>query len=610
MYNPEDMINRPPIPQGWIDSLIKGEAESIRFISRLAVSTISLRKNKTCLIAIDGHLGVPWKVLIAKLDTALRRLDLKPDFHDLAHCLKSPKSLEKALRPYLPEDPTFGRIYSGKLVDFFDKRKILSLQKKLRLYGSTNSDCPVSTVVICYGIGAAGLGLRRYYDAVFYVDLCREEILKRLKMGTANPIGTKPAPLKTKKSSEDALPAYFSTRRFYYVDYPVLDKHRKRLLPKVGYYIDGNLLNTPKLLPGNVFHQILDLVTSGPVKPKPYYDPSPWGGQWLKRIRKLPRKMVNCAWSYDLIEPETSVLVAIGKTYLEIPFPVLTCRNPERLLGTKGSKKKFRGQFPIRINYDDSYEGGDMALQCHPNDAYIKEHFGEPYRQDESYYVVDSAPGSKVYLGLKEEADVGAFRTAVVRAEKNRIPFDHNKYVNSLPSETGNLFLIPAGTLHASGKNETVLEISATTYRYTFHFYDYLRPGLDGSLRPIHSKHAFAALKTYRRSRWIKDNLKRKPRIVRKGKDWVEYLLGSRSDMFFKVHRLEFNDEVHDNTRGEFHLLVVVAGERIRICPHLRPELTTELPFSCLSVIPAAMGPYKLIGLGHKPFKVVKVLMR
>jgi hypothetical protein len=56
--------------------------------------------------------------------------------------------------------------------------------------------------------------------------------------------------------------------------------------------------------------------------------------------------------------------------------------------------------------------------------------------------------------------------------------------------------------------------------------------------------------------------------------------------------------------------LVVVAGERIRICPHLRPELTTELPFSCLSVIPAAMGPYKLIGLGHKPFKVVKVLMR
>ena len=80
--------------------------------------------------------------------------------------------------------------------------------------------------------------------------------------------------------------------------------------------------------------------------------------------------------------------------------------------------------------------------------------------------------------------------------------------------------------------------------------------------------------------------------------------------MFFKVHRLEFNDEVQDNTRGEFHLLVPVAGERIKICPHLRPELTTELPFSCLSVIPAAMGPYKLIGLGHKPFKVVKVLMR
>jgi mannose-6-phosphate isomerase class I len=320
--------------------------------------------------------------------------------------------------------------------------------------------------------------------------------------------------------------------------------------------------------------------------------------------------MINCAWSYDLIEPETSFLVEFGTKCMEVPFPVLTGWKPQNLLGSKGNRKKFKGQFPIRVCYDDSYEGGDMALQCHPGDSYIKEQFNEPYRQDESYYIVDTGPGSKVYLGLKEDADVEEFRKAVVNAEENHIAFDHTKYVNSFPTEPGDLFLIPAGTLHGSGKNETVLEISATTYRYTLHFYDYLRPGLDGNLRPIHSKHAFAALKTYRRTRWIEANLKQKPRIVRQGKGWAEYHLGSRKDMFFKVHRLEFDDEIKDDTRGEFHLLVPVVGERIRICPHKHPELATELPFSCLSVIPACMGRYTVKGLGDKHFKVVKVLMK
>ena len=89
--------------------------------------------------------------------------------------------------------------------------------------------------------------------------------------------------------------------------------------------------------------------------------------------------------------------------------------------------------------------------------------------QDESFYIVATGPGSKVYLGLKEEADKDEFYEMVRRAETKGVPFDHDKYVNSIPSKAGDLFLIPAGTVHASGRNEVVLEISATTYRYTFH---------------------------------------------------------------------------------------------------------------------------------------------
>ena len=108
----------------------------------------------------------------------------------------------------------------------------------------------------------------------------------------------------------------------------------------------------------------------------------------------------------------------------------------------------------------------------------------------------------------------------------------------------------------------------------------------------------------------MKANLKQKPRVVRRGKGWAEHLIGARQDMFFKVHRLEFDHEITDNTRGEFHLLVLVGGERIRICPSKHPELATELPFSCLSVIPAAMGRYTLQAVGASACKVVKVLMK
>ena len=60
------------------------------------------------------------------------------------------------------------------------------------------------------------------------------------------------------------------------------------------------------------------------------------------------------------------------------------------------------------------------------------------------------------------------------------------------PAERHRLYLIPAGTPHASGAGNVVLEISATPYLYTLRFYDWLRRDLDGELRPVHVGHAFA----------------------------------------------------------------------------------------------------------------------
>ena len=592
LYSPKDLINTFKIPDNLNNSLVKGDSAICNLIGKL--TSESIKNNKKFRIAIDAHLGVDWKRIISTLKDIFKKKGINPVFLDIGTCLKSPETIDRMLKPNLPDDPTFGRIYKGGFLDFFDKRKLSALKKTLK-----KTEC-----MICYGPGSALSQLRPYYDKIIYIDLCREEILKRFKMGLVKPLG---AQIETKSSSTDGIPAYFSTKRLYYIDYAVLDKHRKQLLPVIDYYVDGNELKMPKMISGETFWKMLELASKSPVKPKPYYDPSPWGGVWLKKVRRLPKDMINCAWSYDLIEPETSFQAYFGKNILEFPFSILSAGKPSEVMGSKGTNKKFRGQFPIRINYDDGYKGGDMALQDHPNDKYIMENFDEPYRQDESYYIVDALPGSKVHLGLQEDADIEEFKKAVTLAEDKQIPFDHSKYVNSLPTEKGDLFLIPAGTLHGSGANENVLEISATTYRYTFHFYDFLRPGLDGKFRPIHRKHAFNNLKTYRRSKWVLKNLKQKPRLIRKGKGWAEYLLGTRKDMFFKVHRFEFDKEIKDNTKGEFHLLISVEGEGIKIVKG--KNNSTYLPFSCLAVVPASMGAYKVEGIGKGPHKVVKVLM-
>src|SRR5690606_22100821 len=100
----------------------------------------------------------------------------------------------------------------------------------------------------------------------------------------------------------------------------------------------------------------------------------------------------------------------------------------------------------------------------------------------------ENEPGAQVFLGVRSGVTREAFREAIRRAEEDEIPFDISEYAKAWPSQKGALYLIPPGTLHCSGANNLVLEISATTYWYTFKLYDYLRPDLSGRPRPINSE--------------------------------------------------------------------------------------------------------------------------
>jgi len=128
-------------------------------------------------------------------------------------------------------------------------------------------------------------------------------------------------------------------------------------------------------------------------------------------------------------------------------------------------------------------------LQVHPLTEYIQENFGIHYTQDESYYLMDTSDNACVYLGLKEGIDPDSMINDLLKAEMDGVHFDAERYVKRWPAKKHDHFLIPAGTVHCSGKNCLVLEISSTPYIFTFKLWDWDRLGLDGKPRPINIEH-------------------------------------------------------------------------------------------------------------------------
>ena len=599
-YSIDEAVNRLQVPRQWVESIVVGRDKVCKFVGNLIIRHLKAKK-RTCVIALDGFLGVDWETILLGMNSVLKKEGLRFETIDFSSTYKSPKEIERIVNPCMANDPSFGLVSEKKLEHLLNHDHVEELRKHLEDHRMKSAES-LPAGIVCYGCGAAISRLRGSYDYIFYVDITREELFNRSLKKPLFPLGSKGT----------GLPAHKSMRRLYYVDFPVLNKHKKRVLGYVDWYLDGNLVEELKLVSREVYEGILSTIAEYPFMIKPLYYPVAWGGTWLKRIKKLPESMANSGQAC-ILPWENSVRIRVNGILLEMPFFNLMWKEPVKIMGEYACKK-FDKKFPIAYYYDDGYGGGNMALQVHPNTAYIKKHFNEPLRQDESYYILHAGSGAKTYLGLKEDANVDEFRRACVKAEREGTSFDYEEYVNSIPTRAGDYFLIPAGTLHASGRNQVVLEIDGCFHAYapgyTFHLYDYLRPDLDGILRSIHIKHAFNVLRKSRRAKWVTECLKQTPQLIRSGEDWAEFVIGEREDMFFKVHRLEFSTKIEDETEGTFHLLTLVEGNSVMVKSNDRPERSFKLNFTETLIVPAALGKYSVSNVGSVPCKVTKALPR
>jgi len=610
MFNPypfDDVtaVNRPMLPPETVSALTAGTVAVVRTLANALCDRVAKRHEGCLFVALDGYVGTDWQRSLSLLSDMLAEEGLTLSTVDVAEWYKTSGELEELLAENLPMDRMidpvllFGKAFDGDINDLFDDKRLVG-QKALWL-GQKTDHAASSRVVCIYGCGAACGLLKELYDVIAYYDLTPLHVTLRVQAGAIKPLGD------TGKRTINYI-----FRRLYYFDYEIAMRHREDLIRNgdLTFYIDGNAPNCLKLLPMTAFKNVLSTLTGYPFRCKPVYLEGVWGGFFIKKLRRLPEDMRNCAWVFDLIPNEVSVLVKIGQHTLEVPYPTFFRAMAEELMGAE-SVRRFGSVFPIRFNYDDTFAGnGNMSVQVHPPADYTKANFNEPVQQDESYYVVKTG-GSRTYLGFTDDAVIEDFFAKVRLAETKREPFDYERYVNSFESKQGDQFLLPGGTLHASGKNQVVLEIGSTTIgSYTFKMYDYLRLDLNGVPRPIHSRHGMNVVNTsYRRSA-IDGVLRPQPRVVRQGPGWREVVVGEHEKIYFSLRRLEFDRCVQDDTAGKFNVLVLVEGEEVLVYALENPEHCYLMKTCDMVVVPAALGRYGIINLGNAPCKVTKTHLK
>ena len=601
-YDDPNAVNKIRIDNKTAQSIVSGVQKVSTHISEKLAEHLHQNPQLPVIVAMDGYIGAQYKQVVRIIEQQLKQKSVPLSVIDFSGMFKPPEQLDSELSEYLhvdkEKDPVslFGKLFNGGYEELTDKEKTDALADYLQAKKTKGE------VVIVYGCGCTMKKLRHLYDYILYFDLTPKRAILRARNGCFANLG-----------DQTARPIKALLRRCYYVDFEAAGHLRWDLMNNdaIDFYIASDNPDHVQLIPKKSFNAIMAALSERPFRCKPVYLEGVWGGQYIIKLRHLPDGMRNCAWVFDLIPLEVSIVAQAGGHLLEFPFFTFVQKEGATIMGEE-CVQKFGGYFPIRFNYDDTFHSnGNMSVQVHSGHDYNIENYNELGRQDESYYVVATGHEAKTFIGFNENTDPDEFIREAKMSEKNFTPVDYEKYIHYIKSEPGIQVMLPAGTIHASGRNQLILEIgSLTVGSYTYKMYDYLRADLDGIPRPIHTYHGEKAVCKERTTSWVKENLVQLPRLVRSGDRWAEYIVGEHPLLYFSLRRLEFEKSIEDDTNGKFHVLTLVDGEKVMVQSLDNPELCYEQHYLDVVVVPANIGKYIIKNLGNQPVYMHKTLLR
>lgn len=268
-----------------------------------------------------------------------------------------------------------------------------------------------------------------------------------------------------------------------------------------------------------------------------------WGGNKLREKYGKISTLANIAESWECsVHPQGLSKVASGK-YKGMYLRDVLSEHPEYL----GDKIKSVEDFPFLIKFIDARE--KLSVQVHPNDEYAKKYENGALGKTEMWYVVEAENDAELVYGFYNEIT----RRQLADGARNG---DIEKYLNKVRTHPGDVFFIPAGTVHGIGAGNLIVEVQESS-DLTYRLYDYNRQDKYGNKRELNIDKALNVV-NYSKS----TNIRQPMRVLRYAKGI------SKENVFrckyFQVEKFSVN--INQNVTLEFNstscrILVCISGE-------------------------------------------------
>jgi mannose-6-phosphate isomerase class I len=520
------------------------------------------------LLAVDFYTGVMEEEVIEAFDPLGAELVINT--RDL---LKPEAEIRRMTERFMTDDVLFGYVTNMQLRDYFQPEKVEQARWQIEQAQGN---------VLVVGTGATWV-MQGMDATVVYADMARWEIQQRFRAHKVKALGV--------DNRDEAISLQY--KRGYFNDWRVCDKYKNEIFYQIDYWLDTHQSDIPKMIGGGTFMEGIERTVRTPFRVVPFFDPAPWGGQWMKEVCDLDRERDNFGWCFDCVPEENSLLLNISGTLFELPSMDLVLLKSRDLLG-EPVEARFGKDFPIRFDFLDTIGGGNLSLQVHPTTQFIREQFGMYYTQDESYYMMDAEEDAVVYLGLKTGIDRQVMLDDLRKAQNGELVFDVEKYVNKIPTKKHDHFLIPGGTVHCSGANSMVLEISSTPNLFTFKLWDWQRLGLDGKPRPINVERGKEVIDWKRDTEYVEKYLRNHVQPIASGDGWEEEKTGLHENEFIETRRHWFTKSVTHHTNNSVNVLNLIEGNEVIVESPVNAFEPFVVHYAETFIVPACVGEYKI----------------
>ena len=299
-----------------------------------------------------------------------------------------------------------------------------------------------------------------------------------------------------------------------------------------------------------------------------------WGGIRLGTLLNKPiGEGTDYAESWEIADHGDDQSLVIQGDYKAWPLERMVAEQGTELFGVHAPHK----QFPLLVKFLDATDR--LSLQVHPNDEQAKLIDSHENGKTEAWVIVDAAPGSCLYAGLKSGIDHKLLAESLAQGTVEECL--HRFHVSQ-----GDCVYIPAGTVHAIGEGILLEEIQQSS-DLTFRLCDWGRVGSDGNPRPLHVEQALNCIDF---DRGPVDPLV--PKIIFGGRHTVEELV--RCD-FFVIRRHTTEEPFTIATDNRFHILTLLGGCAELVCGDDRREFAMGRTI----LLPASAADARLMPTGE-----------